>query len=538
MSSQRSGRKRLRTKRPRASATDFDQKHVILAAIKACDRLNRVKTGELVQSVEDDEGDKELVRVASHHSLYFFAKHVLGFSRLTDATHKRWADDLQATWYREGNVGKLKPRATYKTTLYAEAFILWVWATQSAKIRFFYTSANSLLIDEVSAHLGHYIAFESESLYASVFGIRRDKYAEKNTQYIFNIVGRESEAKGSSLVMRTAGGSINGVHPHIIIIDDPMDLEDRESEAVREKKNRWSDSLEPLLVPFEHPTLGTISKIFLISTRWHMQDLAAHLMKKVEDWTFEVEGVYKKDGSLQYPEFFTEEMINKKRRNIDSVFFACQYLNDPLPEGCRIYEIDKLHFMRVEQCDITRGTNYCFLDPSLGKKASDFPACIFVNLLNGHKFFFDIIDVKMNLTPLIGLIAKKNKEYRVRQLIFETNGTMGMENNLYRAHQDVGHNISVEGIHETRNKVERITAMQPDLYRSDNYLFRDDWETAYPEAMKQIIFFPAWGKDDFPDVIEKAVTWLIQFEPIDTAKLPPPRTLSGSGGTLSGSLRS
>lgn len=509
------------------------------AALDAIEDIKRQIIGDADLDIDDAEACRYLVKQASRDSFYFFTKHVLGFELLTDQTHKRWCDKHQTDFFKFDRLMRLKPRGTYKTTIYAEAFILWVWATVSAKIRFFYTSANATLLDEVSAHLDHYIGYDSDSVYAFVFGITRDKSARKNTQDVVNVVGRDKTAKGSSLMFRTAGGSTNGVHPHIAIVDDPCDKEDRESEQIRTKKQRWFDSLIPLMVPFRREGLPDIKSLIFIGTRWHLRDLMDYVTKKWSSTTratartsIEVEGVLKSDGSLAYPELVTRETIADLQAELSDVFFACQYLNNPLPEGMRIFVKEKLHFLRPDQYDIRQGSNYCVFDPSLGKQHSDFPAVFWVNLLDGRRVFFDAIDVKHELASLVGLIAVKNAEYKVREMVYETNNTTLLEETLYSKHAELNHSITIEGIHESRNKHERITVMQPLLYNGSNF-FRDDAETHYPEAFNQLLFYPAWGNDDFPDVIEKALSFLEQFA---TGGFKD--TSTSASGTFAGSLKS
>ncbi len=482
----------------------------------ACKELKQYISGDLQLTYEELESRRSFIKDASKESLYFFSKCVLGFELLTSQTHKVWSDKLQKDFWKFDRLMRLKPRGTFKTTLYAEAFIMWVWATISPQIRFFYTSANQTLLDEVSAHMDHYIGLQSESLYSLVFGIKRDKKARKNTQEICNILGRDVKAKGSSLMFRTAGGATNGVHPHVIVIDDPCDKDDRESLAVRKKKEHWYDSLIPLLVPFKYKNT-IIKKIMFIGTRWHLQDLINYVMGK---WTkaklkrlrydIEIEGVLNEQNELRYPELINYEDIDELKSEMSEVFFSCQYLNDPLPEGLQLFPKERLHFIREDQYDIREGTNYCFFDPSQGKEGSDFPAVFWVNFLNGRRIFFDAIDDKIMLASIIPLICKKNVETNTRVFVYETNGTTLLEETFYAEHKKLGYTLFIEGIHETRNKAERIAATQPELFNGANY-FRADYEMAYKEAMNQIFFYPAWGFDDFPDIVEKALSYLNKF---------------------------
>ena len=119
-------------------------------------------------------------------SFFFFARHVLDFDLLTEETHQRWADNIQsAIRMNHKKVMRLKPRGSYKSTLYGIAFILWVWGVYSTRIRIFYTSANSLLLNEVADKINQFVGTDKgDTLYSSIFGITKDSTA-KNTSDVF-----------------------------------------------------------------------------------------------------------------------------------------------------------------------------------------------------------------------------------------------------------------------------------------------------------------------------------------------------------------
>lgn len=489
-------------------------------ANQACEDLRYYLVGSIDLEREVIEAHKALIREASSRSIYFFGKAVLGFSLFTKQTHKRWAEDLLTSFLKCKKLGRLKPRGTFKTTLYGETFLLWLWACVSKEIRIAYTSANQDLLDEVGAHIDTYVAHDSESLYAFVFGVRRDKKA-KNTQNTFNLVGsvrkgKEGDGKGNSLMLRTAGGSTNGLHPHVIIIDDPMDVKDRQSEAIRKQKRNWYDSLHPLLVPFHAVYRGikfVIEHLMLISTRWHLDDLVNHIQTTDDTFEFETEGIYAEGydengkRNLQFPELISYEKIEDLRKRMSEMFFSCQYLNDPLPDGLQLFPKDKLKFLRPDQIEPEIGSNYIFLDPAKGTETGAYPALIVVNRCSGRNTFFDAIDDKLGLDQILALGAKLAKIYACKLWVFESNGTTLLKSSIYRSLKDAEYHCGVIDIHETRNKAERIAMMQPDLLHNENY-FMSDYEERYPEMMKQITFYPAYGPVDFPDICEKAVSYL------------------------------
>jgi phage terminase large subunit-like protein len=487
----------------------------------ACEELKAHCKGDISLSDEIVTDFKQVIILASEISFYFFCKCVLGFTKLTPQTHKRWCVDLQAAFFKHDYLMRLKPRGTFKTTIYGESFILWAWAIISPEIRFCYTSANQSLLTEVSAHLDYFIADDSESLYSFVFEIKRDKSLRPNTGDVFNIVGKPSSQKGSSLIFRTAGGSTNGLHPHVIIIDDPMDRNDRESATIREKKKRWYESLEPLLTPYnlteeQKKRLGIdrIEKTMFIATRWHMQDLVSYVIElnngaaDSDKYDIESESIYDSEGNPAYPEFFGEGRINKIKSKMNDVFFACQYKNNPLPENLQLFDIEKFHFFDIDMLDITKGENICVFDPSRGKGTSDYPAVVWANFQSGSIRIFTAIDKKIDLESLISRIAQINIELKIRKMRYEGNGTTLLDKNLKEAHQkiDPNYKICIEENWTTNNKEERIRAMQPNIH-SGYVQFRRDYKTAYPELINQVQYFPAWGNDDFPDVIEKVVQY-------------------------------
>ena len=398
----------------------------------------------------------------------------------------------------------------HNTSIYGIGAILWIWGCVSPQVRIFYTSSNALLLQEVYDKMNQYVGSnKGETLYSLIFGITKDDNA-KNTADVMNIKGRSG--KGFSFVLRTAGGSTNGIHPNVIIVDDPCDNNDRESEATRSSKERWFDSLVPLLVPFKDERTGIdFETIFYISTRWHMKDLTNYILERdktlpeKQKWDIEIEAVCTENGKSNYPDFISDEKIAEIRASMSDAFFACQYLNNPISEATQIFNMKKLTFVRPEQVNIKNGQICCFFDPSLGKTSSDFPMTQWVHFDNGIMTVIDAIDTKVELSLIVHQIAAKNAHYGCRFLKFENNGITLIEQSLKDAHNRLGWRMQYAPIHHSSNKHERILSIQPDLY-SGAVQFMSDYMTRYPELMNQIVFYPVWGFDDSCDCLEMAIS--------------------------------
>lgn len=455
-----------------------------------------------------------IVKKFSRKSFYFFAKYVLGHDLLTDETHKRWCEDLQlALNTNKDRLMRLKPRKLFKTTVYGVSFILWVWGCIHHNIKFFYTSSSSLLIAEASDAISGYLGTNKNmTFYSSIFGVIKDVDA-KNTEEVINIKGRTG--KGFSLILRTSGGSTTGVHPNIVIADDVVGEKDRASQAERRDKEAWFETIKPLLVPWSDPKSNLrFETILYIGTVWHFKDLTHYIreenkkLPEEEQWDIEVESIYKENQKPKsnYPEILSDEDIARIRRGTTEEMFACQYENSALPDELIVFDLNRLTLVREDQLEMSSGQMLCVFDPSLGKKASDYPAVWWVHYSAGELTFIDAIDDKVELSLLLYQIAQKNVDYNCREMIYESNGTMLMDKNLKDAHSTFHHKIYIHSIHHSSeaSKHDRIISMQPHMY-SGVVRFMADYEQRYPEAMNQVVFYPAYGPDDYPDCAHIAV---------------------------------
>ncbi len=478
---------------------------------------NHVSGKEILTKIELEIFSQELVDKC-YGDLWFFGKYILGFDKMVKRIHGKWSDDLQASLTVYDYMMFLKPRRTYKTSFYGEVFILWAWAVFGPTLRILYTSSNKLLIDEVSSHISGFVKREAESLYQYLFNVRRDKDTQ-NTKYEFNIE-ESGEEKGMSLVFRTSGSDVVGAHPHIIIVDDPCGEKDRESKAVREQKKLWFQTLIPLLENLKWEGLD-MKKIIFSGTRWHYDDIAGNIIKTEEkssekEWHIEIESLYDKSGKLQFPELFKESELRSMRSQMSDEYWAAQMLNEVLPESMQKFDKSRFHWFDFEdrfsetesEFNYSEGTNYCIFDPSQGERDSDFPAVIWMNKRGKTLDIFDAIDEKHPLEKMLVLIAQRNLKYGVPTMIYEESSVSMLKKNLKDAHAKLGHKILLRPIKHTTSKRERIMNMQPWLYNG-SVRFRKDYEQAYQELMDQLIYYGAWGFDDFPDVIETGIAYLI-----------------------------
>lgn len=105
-----------------------------------------------------------------------------------------------------------------------------------------------------------------------LFGVEVDP--KKSTSKEFQILGHNGR-----MISKGIGSGLTGHSGHLIIIDDPVkNREQADSERIRD--SIWSEFTDSILTRTQAGT-----KIVLIMTRWHEDDLAGRILKEMPDIT-------------------------------------------------------------------------------------------------------------------------------------------------------------------------------------------------------------------------------------------------------------
>ena len=129
-----------------------------------------------------------------------------------------------------------------------------------------------------------------------------------------------------SLIAAGVGAGLTGSGGDLVIIDDPVkDMEEAESETIRDKVYDWYTSVASTrLSPGGH--------IILIMTRWHHDDLAGRILRDdAENWDVLSLPAIDDDGRALWPERFPVEDLMSKRAAMGSRVFEALYQGRPTP---------------------------------------------------------------------------------------------------------------------------------------------------------------------------------------------------------------
>jgi predicted phage terminase large subunit-like protein len=141
-------------------------------------------------------------------------------------------------------------------------------------------------------------------------------------------------------------GTLTGLGGNLVIIDDPLKLNDAHSEVARQRSIEWYRST---LVT--RPDDKKAARIVVVMQRVHEEDLVGYLLEQggfevlnlpaiaQADASYELGagGVYeRRKGELLHPTHEPAEVLRELKKNMGSYAFSAQYQQSPIPPGGRI----------------------------------------------------------------------------------------------------------------------------------------------------------------------------------------------------------
>lgn len=432
-------------------------------------------------------------------SLFNVSKYMLGYEKLSEK-HKEWCDKFEIQKRQFRRLLLMKPRGTYKTTIYSVSNIIdlliedWVRTGGTFDKRILLTSSTEdmaiQILSEVRQHLKYNENIKDFFGYDVV-----ESYNQREIQLQPRTVHKEPSIKAKGAL-----SAIVSEHYDIIIIDDLCNNDDRESPAVRERKKRWFIDLISILNPD--------GLLLVIGTRWHLDDVYNYIIEQnpklpeKDRYHIEIESIYDPETKEPlFPSIYQVEDIERLKIEKGLVEFYSQYMNDPLPSETQLFKLEEMKFYNDRSDDFKECRHVMYVDPALGRE-NDF-SFIVVGAIKENKFHVRAVYGSNIITPdkLIDQIIFFYEYYPI--------STVGIEANQFQTLFAQGVQKRGIPVYEVRNfkkKQLRIEGLAPYITQG-MVLFRDDWDTQkdYTELIMQLIRYPVHKHDDGPDALEGAV---------------------------------
>lgn len=459
--------------------------------------------------------------------------------------HKEWCDDFQEDFGERRRYMLLKPRGTYKTTVYIQAYACWLFIRNPDRTVLL-VSATGAKADENYEAIKHNLTNNERILacWGRLYDNGRGRFTKKG---IWHRHRDPEDPNFSTPNIRSVGkgSTITGQHYDSIFCDDIVNEDDRESPTEREKTKRYFKRLQPIL------NNDAPGEIIIIGTRWHFDDLYHFIqfelnpgLSEEERYTCEIEAVYEMDvdlynqtGEIKYlvgadgqfilrfPKKYGHKEIAELMETMGPAEFYAQYLNNPTPSETTGFPRDNAVFFEAnEMGELLKHLEIItYWDPATSEQDT-LKVCyssivtIAVNRKTKEVFVLGATLEKMN--TVIGVkrvkdhILAYHAEGLKSRLAFEASGDpVLLERELKTMLFNVGAMKTrlkkVPHTHGGTSKDARIE-MMTDVYDLGLLKFRSDWRRCakwktYHLLMEQLFNWPLHTFKDGPDALAGAI---------------------------------
>lgn len=304
-------------------------------------------------------------------------------------------------------------------------------------------------------------------------------------------VPRTRESKDPTCEAVGMLGRILGGHYDLAMVDDVVSMENSRSQIMRDHVEAW---FKQVLIPAMVPN----SQILPTGSPWHYGDLYARL--EADGWkTYKYRAVLP-DGSALFPERYGIEALAKKRFEIGTPIFNCQYLCDPkglIGRLLRLEWLEPYYDVPPGDLEIVQGVDVALSE----KETADYTAIATVGYSPSLKtiFLLDMWRGHVDFPSQIQMILQQAQIWKPTRIIVEINA---YQKALYQVLRETM--LPIITRQTVKDKVMRILAMSP-YFESKKLLVRRSQEDFISEYLQ----FPDAEHDDMLDALEFAVTDIV-----------------------------
>lgn len=502
-----------------------------MVAISLQDEALKEKLASLVESklesAEDYERVRGLLRKKAQQDLWFFAYHVCNFPDIKNSLHVEMCERWDARRKRRFSLW-LIPRSHLKTTLWTVAGTLWEFvqdivelpgkkAMKGRDLRVLIVNAkldNAIdILRDIKAIVTQNTLFKwlfPEYVPDDTYG--RGKGAGKwQTDRIDFPCSRQVGRKEGSIEVMSVGASLVSKHYDVMIFDDPVNDENTTTKQYRDKIHKWyRDSLQLRNDPIT-------SRVRIIGTRWHFDDLYARLIKQEEQRrqaqkeagkpAKPVYLIYRRkaieSGRPIWHERFTLDELNRlKFEELGSYVYSCQYDNDPLPEEDAYFKRNQIQL--INELDLPEELVY-FASVDMADEETtrgDFSVISVAGFdEHGKMYVVEIQRGRFSTQEILTRIHFVCKRYNAAYVGIETTGFQKaiVRNYKHEAMHNGWHIPWKELNRGKTSKFKRTLSMQPLVERGDFYLLEDINNAEW--LIEEMTTFPYGANDDILDTL-------------------------------------
>ena len=422
----------------------------------------------------------------------------------TPAEHIQYISDLLLETMLDDNVPDRltvsQPPRTAKTSLITLSFPFWL---------IYMNPSYDILIVNYSQGLADDFGVILRQLFIDNEDILRERGIylsdKEHAKSKFRFENKKGELLGS-IKLVGVGGPITGRNVDICICDDLIKGFSDCTPTLLDKLYSWYQNI---LIPRLEPW----SKLFMLGTRWHSQDIIGRLMEEQPDkYRFVTLKALNDDGTCIWPNRYAPEFFEERRLEVGDRVFEAQYQGQPLDMKGSFFNTDYLRFEEHTRQNYTYGQtvrswDLAYSDESKGQVNDSTASCLMTRTIDNQYIIHEVINEQYGDKLKNVLRSTAYLDTPNIPILIETGTTGGAAEFLYKEYRDnylQGYNTKQSK--PIGSKVDRATPFRDAILDGQIIIDLPDYQRE--QLIRQLQSFPLGAHDDIIDACAYAYNYL------------------------------
>ena len=476
-------------------------------------------------------------------SLFFFARGILGFDKLTKEIHRPICESLQ-DYKSEPRQLVVLPRDWFKSTIVSVAYPIWR-AIRNPDVRILVVQnsfSNACKKLQAIKQI-----FEGHELFRTLYPEILPRSNSTWTKECLTVNRTAAHPEGTFEAAGT-GTATTSRNYDLIIEDDTVSPErdalsglmQQPTQLEIEKAIGWHRLAHPLLL---HPAK---SQIAVVGTRWAERDLIGWILDNCPEYNVISRAVREDENGnpANRPEGryiwerYNDEVLDQLERELGPYMFASLMMNLPTDAVNQVFKREWITYYQNHPKEIVCCTS---VDPAAAEKEEssdpDYNVVVTTGIApsTGEIFVLHYTRERMSPGDLISAIFDHYRAYKPVVVKIESiayQRTLGYW--LRKRQNALNLNFYIEELKSLRgSKVDRVRGLQP-YFASKKIHIRADMEA----LERELLAFPKGAHDDIVDALSQQVDfWFDETDKFNEEKVRDERADPMSGRSVIEELR-
>lgn len=350
--------------------------------------------------------------------------------------------------------------------------------------------------------------FESNATLIEIFGPYYDpnKVAKWDNTEI-EVLPRTSRAREASITCVGFEGAVVSKHYDVILADDLVDEDNSRTKQSRDKLKQWVyKTLDPTLEPPD-PSVRHRGEFHALGTRYHFDDLYGHWIANEFKKHHQVIPALDAEGRSPWPEKFSPEFLDEKRRTQGIIIFESQMQCDTKMMKGEIFEYDACTMLSPDKWPETSSLRvYMGVDLAIGQQdENDMFAIVVIGLTSDGSgvYVLDFFEGKLRFSDQKKKILEYFERWDPIRIGLETNQYQDSQAQLLEEDEEQGELIGprLRRIQTDKDKITRAWKLSA-LFDDRRVFFRDTQRL----LVEHLVLFPGGRYKDLFDAFDHAYT--------------------------------